>query len=54
MTAGRSSARPRKKWDAFLSHAGEDKAAVAIPLTEMLLDGGLKIWTDYKELEVGG
>ena len=34
--------RARRKWDAFISHAGEDNAAVVIPLTEMLLSGELK------------
>jgi len=41
------------KWDAFISHASEDKKDVAIPLTEALESKGLKIWLDKDELSVG-
>ena len=42
-----------RKWDAFISHAGEDNVAVVEPLARMLLDGGLRIWVDFHELRVG-
>ena len=42
-----------RRWDAFISHAGEDNAGVVVPLTEMLTSSGLKIWVDFKQLEVG-
>lgn len=40
-------------WDVFISHAGEDKAAVAIPLYEALTARGLKVWLDKGELRIG-
>lgn len=42
-----------KKWDVFISHASEDKQAVAIPLAEALRRGGLNVWLDQQELRVG-
>lgn len=43
----------RRRWDVFLSHASEDNADVIHPLTEMLLDAGLRVWVDHKELQIG-
>jgi hypothetical protein len=40
-------------WDVFISHASEDKAAVARPLYEFLQQAGLKVWLDENELRVG-
>ena len=40
-------------YDVFISHASEDKAAVARPLTEALRERGLKVWLDEHELTVG-
>ena len=40
-------------WDVFISHASEDKAAVARPLYELLKEAGLDVWLDEYELHVG-
>lgn len=40
-------------WDVFLSHASEDKDAVAIPLAEALRELGVTVWLDSLELSVG-
>lgn len=40
-------------WDVFISHASEDKAAVAEPLAEALRKKGLKVWLDKTELRIG-
>lgn len=43
----------RNKYDAFISHAVEDKLPVANDLCERLERAGLKIWYSGKELVVG-
>jgi len=40
-------------WDVFISHASEDKEAVAEPLADELRDRGLKVWLDKTELRIG-
>jgi len=40
-------------YDAFISHAIEDKASLAKPLATALIKRGLKIWYDEFELRVG-
>lgn len=40
-------------WDVFISHASEDKAAVAEPLADELRSLGLKVWLDKTELRIG-
>jgi len=40
-------------WDVFISHAREDKAAVAKPLAEALLRAGLRVWLDEQETSLG-
>jgi hypothetical protein len=40
-------------WDVFISHASEDKEAVAEPLAEELRNRGLKVWLDKTELRIG-
>jgi hypothetical protein len=40
-------------WDAFISHAGEDKEDFAEPLANELEDLGLNVWYDDFELSVG-
>lgn len=42
-----------RTWDVFISHAGEDKAAVAVPLAEALRELGLDVWIDVTELRIG-
>ena len=41
-----------KQWDAFISHASEDKDVV-VPLAEALRSAGLKIWLDQQVLRLG-
>jgi len=40
-------------WDVFISHASEDKAAIAKPLADMLQAKGLKVWYDEYTLSLG-
>lgn len=40
-------------WDAFISHASEDKEEVVLPLAELLMASGLKIWLDRGEIFLG-
>lgn len=42
-----------KRWDAFISHASEDKETVAIPLAAALQRAGVRVWLDRFELRVG-
>ena len=37
----------------FISHASEDKDAVALPLAELLKERGLQVWLDSWELTLG-
>lgn len=41
------------RWDVFVSHATEDKDAVARPLAKELRQRGLRVWYDEFELKVG-
>lgn len=40
-------------WDVFISHASEDKATVARPLSDILAANGVTIWLDETELKIG-
>ena len=42
-----------KEWDVFISHASEDKRAVALPLEQALRKIGLKVWLDQHESSLG-
>lgn len=42
-----------RTWDVFISHASEDKPAVAIPLAEALQGRGVTAWLDKAELRIG-
>lgn len=42
-----------QKYDYFISHASEDKEAVAEPLTKALERLGAKVWLDKYELNIG-
>lgn len=42
-----------KKWDAFISHASEDKDAFVRPLAGALAQLGAKVWFDEFSLKVG-
>lgn len=50
-------AAPRRRtdseFDVFISHASEDKAAVARPLSDLLRERGLRVWLDEQELVLG-
>lgn len=43
----------RRVWDVFISHASEDKQAVARPLAESLQRAGITVWLDDFELKIG-
>jgi hypothetical protein len=42
-----------KKWDIFISHASEDKEAVARPLAESLRRSFVRVWLDEHQLMLG-
>jgi hypothetical protein len=42
-----------RTWDVFLSHASEDKEAVALPLAQALKSRGITVWLDAAELRIG-
>ncbi len=44
---------PLKNWDVFISHATEDKDAVARPLADALIAAGLRVWYDEYTLKLG-
>ncbi len=48
-----SGGRQKLDWDAFISHASEDKEAIARPLCKGLQREGFKIWFDEFTLTVG-
>jgi hypothetical protein len=43
----------KKEYDFFISHASEDKEAIAEPLATSLIDKGAKVWYDKFTLKVG-
>lgn len=42
-----------RNWDVFISHATEDKEAIARPLADALAGEGLKVWYDEFSLKLG-
>lgn len=42
-----------KTYDVFISHASEDKEAVARPLANALTNAGLNVWYDEFEMKIG-
>ncbi|MGJ3189635.1 toll/interleukin-1 receptor domain-containing protein [Paenarthrobacter sp. FR1] len=44
---------PKAGWDVFISHASEDKSAVARPLHSSLTRRGAKVWLDEVQLGIG-
>ena len=42
-----------QEYDVFVSHASEDKKAVARPLAELLVRFGVRVWYDEDTLEIG-
>jgi predicted nucleotide-binding protein len=51
-TGARRDSQTRGRWDAFISHAHQDKAAFVADLARELASRGLRIWYD-DVLEVG-
>jgi hypothetical protein len=47
------SSKPMEEWDVFISHASEDKDALATPLAEALRAKGLRVWYDDFALKLG-
>lgn len=57
-TRSRRQARPRRRplakhYDTFLSHASEDKRAIARPLYDALVKAGVTVWYDEAVLTIG-
>jgi hypothetical protein len=44
---------PDKQWDVFISHAGEDKEAIARPIAILLKKLGVNVWFDEDVLTIG-
>ncbi len=42
-----------ERWDAFISHASEDKDAIARPLHDALTREGIRVWYDETTLKIG-
>jgi len=42
-----------RKWDFFICHASEDKAAVVEPLAQELVQAGVEVWYDRWTLQIG-
>lgn len=40
-------------WDVFISHASEDKDAVARPLRDALTGAGITVWLDEAQMKIG-
>lgn len=51
-TESKAPARP-ERWDVFISHASEDKEAIARPLADNLKAKGLNVWYDDFSLKLG-
>lgn len=45
--------QPKKPYDVFISHAGEDKTNFVKPLADFLREAGLAVWYDEFTLNVG-
>lgn len=52
-TAVKTPTKASNKWNVFISHATEDKAAIAKPLADALVAAGLEVWYDEYALTVG-
>lgn len=53
VTRQKQSSRIPREWDVFISHASEDKDAIAAPLAAALEKQGLRVWYDEAVLKVG-
>ena len=45
--------KKKNKYDAFISHASEDKEQIVRPLAEGLIKAGFSIWYDELQLKIG-
>jgi hypothetical protein len=52
-TPRKTSDKPEEEWDVFISHATEDKDAIAQPLAGALRSKGLRVWYDDFSLKLG-
>ena len=52
-SSGSHTGPSKSVWDVFISHASEDKAAVARPLEALLTGHGASVWLDETELKIG-
>lgn len=52
-SSSKSERKSHDEWDVFISHASENKDAIARPLAEALRDKGLRVWYDEFSLTVG-
>jgi hypothetical protein len=52
-TRSKAAKKQEDEWDVFISHAGEDKEAIARPLAEALQGKGLRVWYDDFSLRLG-
>jgi hypothetical protein len=52
-TRSKVTEKQRGEWDVFVSHASEDKEAIARPLAESLRAKGLRVWYDDFSLRLG-
>jgi TIR domain len=61
-TSGREPVKPRetttggpgvKRWDVFISHAGEDQEEIAHPLADALREHGFEVWYAQFSLKLG-
>jgi len=50
---GKGDDSPEEEWDVFISHASEDKDAIATPLAAALRAKGLRVWYDDFSLKLG-
>jgi hypothetical protein len=50
---GTDGSKREQEWDVFISHASEDKDAIATPLAEALRAKGLRVWYDDFALRMG-
>jgi len=53
MKRRKASDKPEEEWDVFISHATEDKDAIAHPLAEAIRARGLRVWYDDFSLKLG-
>jgi hypothetical protein len=52
-TSSSGSNKSKQTYDIFISHASEDKAAIARPLYDALTTKGVSVWFDEAELQLG-